>query len=476
MRLPPRRRRLPASLPAPSDVAVQPSPDASPTASQPVPEPTPVLVPAPLTGVLVSPEAAAQHPIAVMIDDQSDARPQSGFNAASVVWHAPAEGGIPRYMLIFQDQIPTGRRAGPQRAPVLHRVGRRVEGDVRPRRRLAPGDRDARPRRASGEWVYNADEFRWGAPLPGGVDSATGSLRAAQRVHRRQAPPAAREAARRGRRADGAGLDVRAGQGARAPAGRRPDPGRPTRTRRSRTATTRRRTATSATSTAATEAPGGPRRRRGRRAEERRDPADGVRRAQRRPPDQGRLEAQNIGQGEAWISTGGVTVKGEWRKKSATAPTRLFGPDGEPITLTAGQTFVQVIPTVATRSRSGTAPPASARDRPRAGLLLGLLGAGLAPRSRSADADLRVDPPRLERDIRPGPARLRTLPRRLDKPATDALVGPRRANGLGQSCRIARLDEDPGAANGLWERADGRRDNWHARRRSRRAPGGPTRP
>ena len=98
-----------AGSPAPSHVAVQPSPDASPTASPPAPEPTPVLVPAPLTGVLVSPEVAAQHPIAVMVDDQFYARPQSGFNAASVVWHAPAEGGIPRYMLIFQDQIAAGR-------------------------------------------------------------------------------------------------------------------------------------------------------------------------------------------------------------------------------------------------------------------------------------------------------------------------------------------------------------------------------
>ena len=30
-----------------------------------------------------------------MIDDLAAARPQSGLNAASVVWHAPAEGGIP---------------------------------------------------------------------------------------------------------------------------------------------------------------------------------------------------------------------------------------------------------------------------------------------------------------------------------------------------------------------------------------------
>jgi hypothetical protein len=57
-----------------------------------------------------------------------------------------------------------------------------------------------------------------------------------------------------------------------------------------------------------------------------------------------RLEASDVGHGEAWISTNGVTVKGTWSKASVTAPTVLFGPDGKPVTLTAGQTFVQVIP------------------------------------------------------------------------------------------------------------------------------------
>ena len=58
----------------------------------------------------------------------------------------------------------------------------------------------------------------------------------------------------------------------------------------------------------------------------------------------GRLEAQDVGKGVAWIATNGTTVKGTWKKASATAPTLLFGPDGAPISLTAGQTFVQVLP------------------------------------------------------------------------------------------------------------------------------------
>ena len=60
-------------------------------------------------------------------------------------------------------------------------------------------------------------------------------------------------------------------------------------------------------------------------------------------PKKHRLEAHDVGKGVAWISTNGLTVKGTWRKASPTAPTRLFGPDGKPIVLTAGQTFVQVM-------------------------------------------------------------------------------------------------------------------------------------
>lgn len=41
------------------------------------------------------------HPFAVMIDNISEARPQSGLGAADVVYEAPAEAGIPRLMPIF---------------------------------------------------------------------------------------------------------------------------------------------------------------------------------------------------------------------------------------------------------------------------------------------------------------------------------------------------------------------------------------
>ena len=58
-----------------------------------------------------------------------------------------------------------------------------------------------------------------------------------------------------------------------------------------------------------------------------------------------RLEGQYIGKGQAWIATNGRTIKGTWRKDSLQKPTRFFDADGNPVTLTVGQTFVQVMQT-----------------------------------------------------------------------------------------------------------------------------------
>ena len=115
-----------------------------------------------------------------MIDDLSAARPQSGLSSASVVWQAPAEGGIPRYMAIFQDTHAEEHRAGPQLALLLHRLGRRVAGDLRPRRRVAAGARDA-PRQ--GQRPVRLQRRR--VPLQRDLLPAHDALLAAQPVHDR---------------------------------------------------------------------------------------------------------------------------------------------------------------------------------------------------------------------------------------------------------------------------------------------------
>ena len=350
----------------PSGTAAQPSPAGSTAPSEPPPSPeaTPVLVPAPLTGVLVSPAAAAQHPIAVMIDDQADARPQSGFNAASVVWHAPAEGGIPRYMLIFQDEIPTD--VGPVRSARQYYIEWAAEwNSMYVHSGGSPQAIATLAAKGHGEWVYNADEFRWGG-------------RYLWRVTDRFAPHNVytdgknlRALAKKLGAADRA-LDAAWTFGPDKAADLRPTGGTIRVNYPYETITYR---YDAATNTYPRYIDGSTR--------PQRDRADGKVVAPKNVvilrmafgalndghPDKHRLEARNIGRGDAWISTGGVTVKGEWRKKSATGPTRLFGPNGDRITLTSGQTFVQVIATWYTFKIRDGAPPASIAPR-----LLGLPG------------------------------------------------------------------------------------------------------
>lgn len=63
-------------------------------------------VPNTLTGRLVDP-AINQRPVTgVMIENSQDARPQSGLDQAGVVFEAIAEGGITRFLALFQDTQP----------------------------------------------------------------------------------------------------------------------------------------------------------------------------------------------------------------------------------------------------------------------------------------------------------------------------------------------------------------------------------
>ena len=54
-----------------------------------------------LDGEMVAPELAESRPYAVMIDNFPVARPESGLSAASLVYEAPVEGGITRYLAFF---------------------------------------------------------------------------------------------------------------------------------------------------------------------------------------------------------------------------------------------------------------------------------------------------------------------------------------------------------------------------------------
>jgi len=310
---------------------------AVPTAT---PLPTPLLVPGPLTGLPVTPAVAVQHPIAVMIDDLGSARPQSGLASASVVWQAPAEGGIPRYMAIFQDTLP--QAIGPVRSSRYYYIAWAAEWRaIYAHSGGSPQALATLRLKGHGQLVFNADEYRYSGTFqrvttkaaPHNLYTTGAKLRSLGKTlgARDQAYTAA------WRFAPDAPLESR-------PYGGTIRVGYPYNRisyTYDRTTNTYLRSVT------------------GERKEL--DAADGTRIAPKNvivmrmsfgPLNDGhsgapRLEATVIGQGPAWISTNGRTIKGTWKKTALTKPTRFYDSNGDPVTLTAGQTFVQVVTTSA---------------------------------------------------------------------------------------------------------------------------------
>lgn len=90
-------------IPAP-EVAAKP---------KPAPKEEPKIF-SPLTGLPVSGEDSKRPVIATIIENHPDARPQSGLSQAGVVYEALAEGGITRYMALFQNDVP--KQIGPVRS------------------------------------------------------------------------------------------------------------------------------------------------------------------------------------------------------------------------------------------------------------------------------------------------------------------------------------------------------------------------
>ncbi|HZC33854.1 MAG TPA: DUF3048 domain-containing protein [Candidatus Bathyarchaeia archaeon] len=326
----------PSFEPVPSGSSAPPSdgPSVAPSAT-PTPAPTPILVAAPLDGQLVSPAAAIRHPIAVMIDDLLPARPQSGFSAASIVWQAPAEGGIPRYMLVFQENIPTD--VGPVRSSRYYYIAWAAE--LRALYAHAGGSPQALATlkaQGSGQLVYNADEFRWGGSF--------------HRISTRFSP---HNLYTTGKQLRGIATAQGAKDGAIAwPWTFAPDLAirlRPTggRIQVAYLANSIRYDYDQATNTYLRSVTG---------EKKQVDAATHQRVAPKNvvimlmsfgPLNDGsqkhRLEAKVVGTGTAWIATNGVTIKGTWKKTSLTSPTRFFDGAGKPVVLTVGQTFVQVM-------------------------------------------------------------------------------------------------------------------------------------
>jgi hypothetical protein len=71
-------------------------------------------VASPLTGIQVSPDLAKRPVTGIMIENSIYARPQSGIQDAGVVYEAIAEGGITRFLTLYQDAQP--QYVGPVRS------------------------------------------------------------------------------------------------------------------------------------------------------------------------------------------------------------------------------------------------------------------------------------------------------------------------------------------------------------------------
>jgi hypothetical protein len=72
------------------------------------------LVPSTLTGLQVSPSVNKTPVTGVMVENSTYARPQSGLSQAGVVFEALAEGGVTRFLALYQDTAPAN--VGPIRS------------------------------------------------------------------------------------------------------------------------------------------------------------------------------------------------------------------------------------------------------------------------------------------------------------------------------------------------------------------------
>lgn len=83
-----------------------PAPTPQPVVEKVEEPPKPTTVASTLTGVQIDPEVNKRGVTAVMIENSIDARPQSGLLDAGVVHEAIAEGGITRFVALFQEGQP----------------------------------------------------------------------------------------------------------------------------------------------------------------------------------------------------------------------------------------------------------------------------------------------------------------------------------------------------------------------------------
>jgi len=303
-------------------------------ATPPVPVPPPSAAPWPLTG-LPSGAGAAHPALAVKIENSVDARPQTGLDAADVVWEEVVEGGITRFVAVYHSTVPA--EVGPVRS-------------VRPMDAAIAAPLHGLFAFSGGQQAYVDAVTDAGMQVLSPDAGSDGFYRIADRSapHNTYASPATLLA-----QADPAHQAAPPAQFAFATGGAQP------------TVAT---AGTAATSVALTlsgvshpqwawDGAGGT----WARAEDGTPSvdADGVpvhaanvvvlrvdvlTTGSRDPAGNPVPETLLEGRGEALVASGGRTMPATWVKKAESGPLVLLGADGNPVQLTAGNTWVELVP------------------------------------------------------------------------------------------------------------------------------------
>ncbi len=322
---------------APASAAPSPSPSSEPT------DPGPTLAPdadyAPLDGVLANPDVRLRLPVAILVDDNVQARPQYGFNAASIVYQAPADGGETRYMMVFQEM--DAKRVEPVRSGRPYFVNWASEyrsalahygGDYLTRMYLPTIDN---------KYLYD-------------IDALAGSGPAFHRDKTRKAPHNAVTSSTSVRKRavkEGAPATMVAGLGVRPFADDLPADQRPA---KGSIKIPYNRGATSYTYDKANN-----RYLRSVAGKAQIDAADAKRVSARNvvvlymrysvdsktEPDHNRPVFEHVGSGKGLVFRDGHVIKATWKKPSTHALTRFYDVAGKEITLVRGPVFIQVVPT-----------------------------------------------------------------------------------------------------------------------------------
>jgi hypothetical protein len=327
---------VPTPTPAPRR---SPTPSPSPTAV-PSPTPTPLLTGiADLTGARVADALAHRLPIAVLIDDNRIARPQSGFNDASLVYQAPADGGETRYMFVYQEG--DSKQIGPVRSGRIYFV--HWASELRAAIAHYGGDRISR------NYLSAHDKIQFT-----NVDALGAGARAFHRIKTRSAPHNGYTLTKALR-----AMAMKLGGPAAIGPGffRRPFVDESPLAKRAASQRIRVPYRTGVIDYRYDRATD--RYLRSVDGHNQIDPADGKRVTttnvvvlfqsfhtdSRIEPGHARPIIGDVGKGAAWVFREGKVVKGTWSKASETATTRVFDAAGVEIPLVRGRTFFQIVPT-----------------------------------------------------------------------------------------------------------------------------------